>query len=1189
MAETEIINFTLEGYNPSKTNDAQLADDWRLICAKYATMLRGGRTEFETVEDCQQFAVKVLAEILKRGKITFHPDQMKSTSLDLLRFALGELIHGGLYLVAPHAEWFFTGKKTAMVKSRRFKRCRDFNILCSENKAYGYIRFKEPDEINLPAFTALQSEHCISEAERKSWWPTKTKLYFYELRDFIPFEKPRKIDLPQGVQVFVDKVVFYSSPDKLAERLPWLIRNAQELPEFVWKPDFVAITGSTIFADRKPHDMDIVIKSDKLDSLLTLKLQRALSYHFDDPSLHWILEPSGPNWNFLSIYDLVLRPKKSRQVTELEEPQFQQELYHQRAAAPEVEEQARKSREEDKLKLFRFYLGMKPTRITLEGKRQTPERFVDFFSDDDFPVYNSKKYDGMRLLVFKDKDRVEIWSEDGANNTHRLPGLCKSIASLKAKNFIIEAELEQWIDKVHQPREAVAGYLHSNVPVDDTTLIANVYTCLFLNSEDLHKRTEEERQHALDKLGIEYSTNDVPDVKNHNLNKVPNDICHSREELLKSTNKLRFLPASEGVVAKKAKSVYYLDGNAREGWIKFHNSAVLVGKVSEVFETKTAGVFNYAYAIKSGDFKVKKSDLVEVGGEELVEVGRTFSTAVSCQRNDLIEVEFETFNLIHDKVSDTWRVSAWAPVFLSRLDSRGNPDSIEDVVDKAREEHILQEKVITEEETIYLAHSSGDPYMHYPDESKTYHYVNQHHYRGRSCHSDLRFETDKGYLIGWTLLDSIEGKVDKDVLTLQDAQHFDKQHIWKIDWETGKVKERKVRGGAVRPADIRALEKKPEPIEWLKVEGATPPGTPGSTKEFPGVFSIVDRGIVEYGTQKPYFHEYFLSQGILKGRICFRMIGRESLSSPSTGEGQGEGEILPPREEETPVTFSPVIASPSSVIARSEATKQSHFKADLHHILPPGEEEEAPRVPYYWVLMQPLDQTPYVLSDGAIEKDWLPPKGVSALPKAIKENVPDRLKFWNLSRKEALEPRKELASMEELVTPVIASRSSERSEESAKQSNPSFVLQHHWWRGPIIVRFGPSTEHWDLRIAFPSPLMGEGKGEGEKEIWHLVLKNNPIRARSVMGYQKPCTAPEAMEKGKKGTEELEPGTDWNPTKDTPAFIKALDWGHCVILEDSAAFKKVEFKSDKLQGLFIFTREDDTDFWTMSQSQLPEAS
>jgi len=393
----------------------------------------------------------------------------------------------------------------------------------------------------------------------------------------------------------------------------------------------------------------------------------------------------------------------------------------------------------------------------------------------------------------------------------------------------------------------------------------------------------------------------------------------------------------------------------------------------------------------------------------------------------------------------------------------------------------------------------------------------QHHYRGKSCHIDLRLETDQAYLIGWTLMDLLPDAIKEPALTPADAERLDQQDIWKIDWHRGEVKEREVRGGTIRPANIRAREKAPEPPEWLDIEGATPPGTVGATKEFPGVFTIIDKAIVEYGAQKPYFHEYFLSQGKLKGRICFRMIGRK---------------------------------------AAREST-----------ILPPGIEEEAPRVPYYWVLMQPIDQTPYVLSQGAIEKNWLPPRAISAIPKAMRAHVPHRLKFWQFPKAKALEARKELAAMEELVTPLVVS--------AAAQPKAEFVLQHHWWRGQIVVRFGPSTEHWDLRI------------RQDKKIWHLVLKNNPLETPSVMGYEKPCDDPAAMEKGKKGTEELEPGTSWNPTKDTPAFIKVLDFGTCTILEDSDTFKKVEFHGQELRGLYAFTREDpESDFFIMSHSDLP---
>jgi len=721
FARMELLNFHLKGYDPSKANDAQLADDWRLISAKYATMVAGGKTEFATIAELENFAVRLLEEILKRGKITFHPDQMKETSLDLLRHSLGELIKGGLYLVPPHGEFFYSGKKTAMVKSLNFKRCLDFNILCSNDFAYGFIRFKPPRQISLKEFSHLQTTHAITEEEREKWWPKASKLWYYELRDFILYEKPKSILLPRGTQVFIDEVEFLPKPgtrnQKLTtkdvleqidlptrdKRLAWLSSRAQELPDFVWIPDFISITGSTIFADRPPHDLDVVARAERMDSLLGLKLDRVFREYFDR-SPHLIPEPAGPNWPYLPLYDLVLRKKPQFEVVPINEPEFASHIYHQRAASEEVKRQAHQSLEEDKLKLFRFYLPMKPTRITLAGERQTVSRFVSYFSEpDDFPVLNSKKYDGMHILIFRDKDKVEVWSEDGSLLApENFPSLIEELEGLRAENFIIEAELESWLGDIHQPREAVAAQMRSTEKEPDDNLIANVFTCTFLNGKDLHQESEATRQEALDSLGIAYSTTHIPDLS-HKLNKVPNDLCHNQKELKESTERLRFLPASEGVVAKKANSVYFLDGDSREGWIKFHNNAVLRGKVIEALGTKTAGVWNYRYGILPGNYAFKPGDLAEVGDEELVEVGKTFSTNIECSRGDLIEIEFETFNLTHDQKTDYYAVSAWAPVFLSRLDSRGKPDDVDAAAEKALQEHILQEKEVTlEGEVIYL-------------------------------------------------------------------------------------------------------------------------------------------------------------------------------------------------------------------------------------------------------------------------------------------------------------------------------------------------------------------------------------------------------------------------------------------------------------------------------------------------------
>jgi len=413
----------------------------------------------------------------------------------------------------------------------------------------------------------------------------------------------------------------------------------------------------------------------------------------------------------------------------------------------------------------------------------------------------------------------------------------------------------------------------------------------------------------------------------------------------------------------------------------------------------------------------------------------------------------------------------------------------------------------------------NDPFLHYPNEGKTYHYVIQHHYRGKSAHCDLRLETDQDFLVGWTLLDQLEGEIKEPVTSLKQAQEYDKKDIWKIDWHKGEVKEREVRGGQVRPANLRAVQKKPEPAEWLNVEGIAEPGEVGSTKEFPGVFSIIDQGTVEFGTQKPYFHEYFLD-GKLKGRLCFRIVGR---------------------------------ASESNVILNL-----------VSGLLPPGVTEEEARTPYYWVMMQPVDPAPYVLSSGAIDKDWLPPKDISALSQVIRKNVPRSLRYWTLPRSKALEARKELAQMEEL-----------NLQNSMNPTN-SFALLHQAFRGQIVVRFGASTEFWRLIIQNSKSLQ-------------LILHNNPVETET-FGYEKALETQELLEpefiSGKK-PKDIPARSPLNPTKQTPSTITPLDNGTCVLMEDSDTFKKIDFKGKSLKGVYAIVRESESsDIWLVQPSQIP---
>ena len=94
---------------------------------------------------------------------------------------------------------------------------------------------------------------------------------------------------------------------------------------------------------------------------------------------------------------------------------------------------------------------------------------------------------------------------------------------------------------------------------------------------DIHKLPFEQREKYLEALGIEQSTNEVPDLSKK-LNRVPSLISTDIEELRAHTEELAAKPGSEGNVAKKASHPYSLAGRD-EAQIKFHNSAGLAGLV----------------------------------------------------------------------------------------------------------------------------------------------------------------------------------------------------------------------------------------------------------------------------------------------------------------------------------------------------------------------------------------------------------------------------------------------------------------------------------------------------------------------------------------------------------------------------------------------------------------------------------
>lgn len=96
-----------------------------------------------------------------------------------------------------------------------------------------------------------------------------------------------------------------------------------------------------------------------------------------------------------------------------------------------------------------------------------------------------------------------------------------------------------------------------------------------------------------------------------------------------------------------------------------------------------------------------------------------------------------------------------------------------------------------------------------------------------------------------------------------------------------------------------------------------------------------------HNSQKPWFHEYFVQGEGMDYRVIFRQLkmGAETLP-PSEGDGSNGNR---------------------------------------------------------WLFARPDDLTPYVLGKEAVDKGWMPPVGFSALPEAVRKQVPQHYQYWTMS------------------------------------------------------------------------------------------------------------------------------------------------------------------------------------------------
>jgi len=117
-----------------------------------------------------------------------------------------------MYLVAPHGRWLATGRKKALLKSKAFNLEDRFWLIVESNFIWGVAKFDERREIDLGEFFALQGQHLVTNSERKRWWGTREKFYFWPVKEAYALREPWPIRVPRGVQVFLNDVEVPKGP-----------------------------------------------------------------------------------------------------------------------------------------------------------------------------------------------------------------------------------------------------------------------------------------------------------------------------------------------------------------------------------------------------------------------------------------------------------------------------------------------------------------------------------------------------------------------------------------------------------------------------------------------------------------------------------------------------------------------------------------------------------------------------------------------------------------------------------------------------------------------------------------------------------------------------------------------------------------------------------------------------------------
>jgi len=606
LAVEEIKNIA--EYRPQKLTDAQLRDDWRILCAAFARKRRGERHPWSE-EEIKRAAVLIARELAKRDAIVFKPYKMKKYSRELFDFVKREL--GGLLpyvlvkeevirinppfleqlsieeLLSLHRNLHYTFAESNLSKELVF------NAHMFVREELARRGKKHPRSPRLPK---------LSETDQRS------NAHDYFLRHFLPI-----VVTHWGLSLAGSAVYKISEPHDC----DWVVRNADRLPElekavkallpewehhFVYETkgpnwDFLPVGDFLLWPKGRPLPKietnwpkgfeflsplkSFIVKTDFLlesmgdfllrtsipDAGLTLKLTRLFP---DVPlSIHHNLKAEGN-----PIADLIFVPCKQGEIVRLPEEEFKTFFKEWIQALEEAER-----------------TELEPLKPFIPAKAIAGYHKGEFFKIEDLIKYWARgviergivvqpKADGFRMLIHRKGKIVKIFTEDmKRERANAFPLLVKEALDLPANEFILDTEFVLFEEGKPLPRREMVGLAIRKEPYREEDLRVFIHDLLYLDGRSLHNEPYTERLRLLKQL---------LQKEKRFLRLMPTRIAKSEKELRKALEWAADFAYSEGAMVKIADSIYPITGKQPRSpeWAKL--KLVLECKVQVIGRQKKA-------------------------------------------------------------------------------------------------------------------------------------------------------------------------------------------------------------------------------------------------------------------------------------------------------------------------------------------------------------------------------------------------------------------------------------------------------------------------------------------------------------------------------------------------------------------------------------------------------------------------